>query len=250
RQAEGRPVASAGAVRARYGRSRPRLREVPRPAGPGPGGRGRHGPGGGALLSRGFPPDVLRRAPERAVPPPVRSPPHGGGRTAGEGPRGPAGTGMPTPLPAPSAPDAEPVGAAARGPRGGVRIGYRFRRSPWSGPKGGKPCVIPPGRVTFWISPGRGGAMPVEAAVPVNGGVFMGRLLVEPAASLEEAVGPEEAAGRIGPAAQRMGGALGAHCPRGPLGPERTAAAVYRGIDGDLRLLSCGGGRIVLANRS
>ncbi|GAA1118911.1 methanogen output domain 1-containing protein [Nocardiopsis composta] len=83
--------------------------------------------------------------------------------------------------------------------------------------------------------------MPVEAAVPVNGEVFMGRLLVEPAASLEEA------AGRIGPAAQRMGGALGAHCPRGP---ERTAAALYRGIDGDLRLLSCGGGRIVLANRS
>ncbi|MFC7744032.1 hypothetical protein ACFQXA_28205 [Nocardiopsis composta] len=77
--------------------------------------------------------------------------------------------------------------------------------------------------------------------MPVNGEVFMGRLLVEPAASLEEA------AGRIGPAAQRMGGALGAHCPRGP---ERTAAALYRGIDGDLRLLSCGGGRIVLANRS
>ena len=95
--------------------------------------------------------------------------------------------------------------------------------------------------------------MPVEAAVPVNGEVFMRRLLVELAASLEGTVGPEEAAGYIGLAAQRMGDALGAHCPRGPLDPERIAAALiglYRGIDGDLRLVSCDGERIVLANRS
>ncbi|MFW5420406.1 transcriptional regulator [Nocardiopsis sp. CNT-189] len=87
--------------------------------------------------------------------------------------------------------------------------------------------------------------------MPVDTEAFMRRLLVELAASLEETIGPEEAAGHIGLAAQRMGDELGPHRPRGPLGPERIAAALidlYRGIDGDLRLVSCDGERIVLAN--